>query len=322
MNLYTFRKIVLTTLGILALILISGYTFQTLSSKNSDATMKPPGKLFTVNDYQIHLHCTGSGSPTVILEASEGGLASSWGWIQPVVTKKTRVCAYDRRGRGWSTGNSNEISVEQAAKDLHAVLWAAQLQDKYIFVGHGLGGIYAQKYQERYPDEVVGLVLIDASNPAQVVTTPDMLLNANTLENEYRFLGSLSQFGLTRFYYSVGGKNFFHALPEKETAESIYFWTKPEHYTSMANEYAQIEKLYAQGEEFGSVDPIPVRIISAAETTPEWERLQNDLFTLSKDSTRVTIPDSTHLSLVYTKEHAQRVIPVINSLVETLKDSD
>lgn len=320
MDIYKLRKITLVTLGTLILLLLAGYTYQTVSLKNASDSIKPPGKLFTVNDYKIHLHCTGSGSPTVILEASEGGLASSWGWIQPEVTKKTRVCSYDRRGRGWSTGDSKELSIEQAAKDLHAVLWAAQLQDKYIFVGHGLGGIYAQKYQERYPDEVVGLVLIDASNPAQVVTTPDMLKSANTLENEYRLLASVSQIGITRLYFSAGGKNFFHTLPEKDIAESEYFWTVPEHYTSMANEYAQIETLYAQGEEFGSVDPIPVRIISAAETTPEWERLQNDLFTLSKDSTRVTIPDSTHLSLVYTKEHAQRVIPVINSLVQTVKE--
>jgi pimeloyl-ACP methyl ester carboxylesterase len=307
-------------LGIVLVVVVGGgLLFQTVTTQQDKDQIKPLGKLFKVNDYQIHLHCTGSGSPTVILESGEGKLASSWGWIQPEVTKKTRVCSYERRGIGWSTGNNTNLDLEQSAKDLHAALWAAQLQDKYILVGHGLGGVYARKYQERYPEEVLGLVLIDASNPAQIITAPELTDHAKASAQEFGMFATLSRIGLTRLYFALGGTRDFKTLPEKELRETKYFWSLPEHYTSMANEYAQLEKLYAQGQEFANVDPLPVRVISAADASPEWERLQNDLFTLSKDSSRITIPDSTKNSLLYDKDHAVRVSTVINGLVDNLK---
>lgn len=310
------RKLILAIVGLL-LILSMGLVYQFISTKQD--TSKPLGKVFNVNEYQIHLYCTGSGSPTVILEASEGGLVSSWGWIQPEVTKHTRVCSYERRGLGWSTGDNSAINLEQAAKDLHAVLWAAQLQDKYILVGHGLGGVYIRKYQERYPEEVAGLVFINAANPAQVITSPDILNDAQAKANEFRAEAFFSHFGLTRLYYTVTGNYLFNALPPREASEHRYFWSNPKHYTGMANEYARFEELFAEGKEFENVDPLPVRIISAADPTPEWERLQNDLFTISKDSSRITIPDSTQSSLLYDKDHATRVSTIIDSLVDTLK---
>lgn len=299
------------------LLIVGGLLYQFVSMRLD--TIKPLGKLFPVNEYQIHLYCTGSGSPTVILEADEGGLLSSWGWIQPEVTRNTRVCSYERRGLGWSTGDTSAISLEQAAKDLHAVLWAAQLQDTYILVGHGLGGIFIRKYQERYPEEVVGLVFVDAANPAEVVTSPDILNNAKAKSNEYRAQVFFTYFGLTRLYYTLRGNHMFASLPDRQAHDHFFFWSNPKHYAAMANEYAQSEKLFAEGKEFATIDPLPVRIVSAADASAEWERLQNDLFTLSKDSSRITIPDSTQQSLLYDKDQAARVSTVINSLVDTLK---
>lgn len=302
---------------VLLLIFLAGIVYQNISTQQDSS--KPLGKVFKINDYQIHLYCTGSGSPTVILEAGEGGLASSWGWIQPEVTKHTRVCSYERRGLGWSTGDNSAITLEDAAKDLHAVLWAAQLQDKYILVGHGLGGVYIRQYQQRYPEEVVGMVFINAANPAQVITSPEVLSNAQRKANEFRTEGFFSNFGLTRLYYTIAGNYLFHTLPDREAREHLYFWSSPKHYTGMANEYARFEELFAEGKDFENIDPLPVRIVSAADPTPEWERLQNDLFTLSKDSSRITIPDSTQSSLLYDKDHASRVGIIIISLVDTLK---
>lgn len=309
-------KIIWSIIGFF-LMLVSGFVYQTVSAQND--TSKPLGKVFKVNDYNIHLYCTGSGSPTVILESGEGELASAWGWIQPEVTKYTRVCSYERRGLGWSTGDNSAMSLEQAAKDLHAVLWAAELQDKYILVGHGLGGVFIRKYQERYPEEVVGMIFINAANPAQVITAPEVINEAKAKANAFQTDVLLSNFGITRLYYTFTGNYLFNSLPDREAREHLYFWSNPKHYMGMANEYAQIENLFAEGKEFENVDPLPVRIISAADATSEWERLQNDLFTLSKDSSRITIPDSTQSSLLYDKDHASRVSAIINSLVDTLK---
>lgn len=306
--------------SLLFLLIAGGYTYQSIGAQHDNEQIKPPGKLFKVNDYQIHLYCTGSGSPTVILEAASGGLASSWGWIQPEVSKYTRVCSYDRKGRGWSTGNNETINLEETAKDLHAVLWAAQLEDTYILVGHSLGGIYARKYQERYPDQVVGLVFVDASHPSLIVTSPEVFEKTKASVDEFNIYEQLTYIGLPRAYFAFGGQLDFATLPEKEQKEMRYFWSNPKHYRSMANENAQSEAIYDQAQKLGKVNPIPVRIVSAADGNTEWERLQNDLFRISTDSTRVTIPDSTHMSLLFKKEHAERVSSVITNLVESLKE--
>lgn len=314
------RKFLLVLLIILGLCILGGYLYQTISLQQDKKILQPPGKLFKVGNNQIHLYCTGSGSPTVILEAASGGMQSSWGWIQPEVSKHTRVCSYDRRGRGWSSGDNTNISIEEVAKDLHAVLWAAQINDKYILVGHSLGGIYTRKYQERYSNEVVGMVLIDASHPRVLITEPEVLEKTKSAVDEFRTYEWLARIGLPRLYLALGGQLDFYSLPEKERKETAYFWSTPEHYSSMAREYGQIESIYQQGQSLESLDDIPVRIISAADAKPEWERLQNDLFNLSKDSTRITIPDSTHMSLVFDKNHAARVSAVINTLADSLKE--
>ncbi len=68
-----------------------------------DARAYPmPGQLVDVGGYRLHLHCTGTGSPTVILEPGQGGVSSDLGWIAPAVARDTTVCVYDRPGRGWS----------------------------------------------------------------------------------------------------------------------------------------------------------------------------------------------------------------------------
>ncbi len=317
---WLFIKTFLVLFGLTALLLISGYFYQTMSQEKDKEQFSPPGKIFTLNGYDMHLHCTGSGSPTVILEAASGGLTSSWGWVQPEIAKNTRVCSYDRRGRGWSTGESSGKDVPQTARDLHMLLQKAQINDKYILVGHSLGGIYTRQYQKDYPNEVVGMVLVDASHPNLLVTTPEVIEESKASVSEFHNYAKLSQVGGLRLYFALGGSLDFGTLPERERKEMAYFWSCPEHFYSMANEHAQVETLYAQGQEFESLEDLPLRIITAADATPEWERLQNDLFTLSTDSTRLTIQDSTHMSLVFKKEHADRVSTVINNLVETIKN--
>ena len=61
-----------------------------------------PGQLVDVGGHRLHLRCAGSGTPTVLLESGLGETGAYWGWISPAVASDTRVCVYDRAGRGWS----------------------------------------------------------------------------------------------------------------------------------------------------------------------------------------------------------------------------
>ena len=132
----------------------------------ADARAYPmPGRLIDVGGHRLHLNCTGSGSPTVVLEPGGGEMSSNLGWITPAVARTTRVCVYDRAGRGWSEPADTPQDGLQIATDLHTLLQRGGVPGPYVLAGHSFGGLYVLTFAARYPDEVAGMVLIDSTNP-------------------------------------------------------------------------------------------------------------------------------------------------------------
>ena len=117
-----------------------------------DARAYPmPGQLIDVGGHRLHLHCTGSGSPTVVLEPGLGGASSDLAWIAPAVARDTRVCVYDRAGRGWSDATDGPQDAAQIAADLHTLLDRAHVPGPYVLAGHSFGGLYVQTFAANYP---------------------------------------------------------------------------------------------------------------------------------------------------------------------------
>jgi pimeloyl-ACP methyl ester carboxylesterase len=131
-----------------------------------DATAYPmPGQLIDVGGHRLHLNCTGSGSPTVVLEPGHGEVSSAMGWIAPAVAQDTRVCVYDRAGRGWSDPADGPQDAAQTAADLHTLLDRGHIPGPYVLAGHSFGGLYVLTFAATYPDQVAGLVLLDSTAP-------------------------------------------------------------------------------------------------------------------------------------------------------------
>lgn len=159
------RWLLYPVLAVLGLAAIGG-GYETVREA-ADATAYPmPGRLIDVGGHRLHLHCTGSGSPTVIVEPGAGDFSSVMGWISPAVADDTRVCVYDRAGRGWSEPADAPQDGTQIASDLHTLLQRGNVPGPYVLVGHSFGGLYVLTYAARYPDEVAGMVLVDSTNPA------------------------------------------------------------------------------------------------------------------------------------------------------------
>jgi len=124
---------------------------------------------------KMYLECRGIGSPTVVLVAGLRGSAEDWNIAEkqgprvfPEIAKFTRVCAYDRPGTPVGEKPSRSDPVPQptaagtAVTDLHALLTAAGEVGPYVLVAHSYGGLIGRLYASTYPDEVSGLVLVDA----------------------------------------------------------------------------------------------------------------------------------------------------------------
>jgi pimeloyl-ACP methyl ester carboxylesterase len=128
--------------------------------------------MFDVKGHNIHINCTGDGTPTVILESGLGGGSLDWSLVQPEVAKFGRVCSYDRAGIVWSSAGGGRRDAVQITDELHELLGAARIPPPYVLVGHSIGGVYVQLFAARYPDEVAGVVLVDSSHPDQLATVP------------------------------------------------------------------------------------------------------------------------------------------------------
>lgn len=132
----------------------------------------PPGKLVGVGGHQLYIHCIGEGSPTVVLDAGRGGSSNDWRNVQPDLAKFTRVCSYDRAGYGFSEPGPKPRTGQQIINELHKLLVNAGIEGPYVLVGHSSGGLHVRLYASQYPDEVVGMALIDPSHEDQRLRIP------------------------------------------------------------------------------------------------------------------------------------------------------
>jgi pimeloyl-ACP methyl ester carboxylesterase len=110
---------------------------------------------------RLNLLCMGHGSPTVLFDAGTGGGTNSWRFVQAAIARQTTACSYDRAGYGFSDPSKSSSDAVNAVKDLHRLIDHAELRRPIILVGHSNGGIDAVLYAERYPSELVGMVLVD-----------------------------------------------------------------------------------------------------------------------------------------------------------------
>jgi len=125
---------------------------------------QPVGKLIDIGGRKLHIHCTGNGSPSVVVE--NGGAAFSFDWelVQAKVARFTRICTYDRAGYAWSDAGPEFDTFDQAVHDLHLLLAKANVPGPYVLVGHSLGGMMVRFYQAKYPADIAGMVLVDSSH--------------------------------------------------------------------------------------------------------------------------------------------------------------
>src|SRR5262249_28852565 len=151
-----------------------GAVYQAIATQSDKRDYPPPGQLLDVGGYRLHLYCVGQGSPTVIFEAAADMMSVDWSWIQPEIAKKTRACAYDRAGMGWSDPGPEPRDANQVSTELHTLLTHAGIAGPYVLVGHSAGGLYVRVYAAHYPEEVVGMVLVDPGHPDMPTRIPEM----------------------------------------------------------------------------------------------------------------------------------------------------
>jgi len=299
---------------------LTGIIYQTAAIESDKKNFPPPGNLIDVGGFKMHIHCEGEGSPTVILDALSGGFSSYWAWVQSEVAKQVRVCAYDRAGFGWSESDSEPESPQRTARNLHTLLTNAGIEGPYVMVGHSKGGIYVRKYAALYPQEVVGMVLLDSSHPDQFVRYPELLKGDTPILSKMPLIQTLLRLGVGHAYFALGGEVDFADLPQRQHDEIAAAWSSQEHWWSMESTMLLGADIFQQAHDLGSLGDLPLAVITRGEGVDDgWCEMQNELVSLSTDSIHITVDGSTHSSLIFNPKHAHIVSETILQIVEAVQ---
>jgi len=279
-----------------------------------DAERSPEaGRLVSAGAYRLELNCTGRGSPTVILEAGLGDLGVKWKRVQPEIAKHSRVCSYDRAGYGGSDSGTMPRTSRQIVTELHALLQNAGEKPPFVLVGHSFGGYNVRLYDSQYPNQVVGVVLVDSTQEDQYALLPPgwKEIGAEQLrryQNQARWAPLFIDLGVARAILRVrtlrgssGGLN-----------EDSYLILQSKYLKARASELESIETSAQQAHGAEGVGDKPLIVLTAAKNSDEilrrglgerdfdafqriWvDDLQMRLVRLSTRGERIIVPDSGH----------------------------
>jgi pimeloyl-ACP methyl ester carboxylesterase len=312
------RWLLYPVIALLAVASICG-GYETLAEA-ADASAHPmAGLLIDVGGHSLHLSCTGSGSPTVVLEPGAGEMSADAGWIVPAVTSHTRVCVYDRAGRGWSQPAQAPQDGTQIASDLHTLLHRGDIAGPYVLAGHSFGGLYVQRFAALYPDEVAGMVLIDSTMPK---STGKPMATSMDAGGSYNITGRVSalasgstRFGLGRLY----GQFDWGSLPPASRDEARASVAKVGQIGSTIDEYVAANTSMEQAATLVSFADKPLAVLTAGSgSAADWSAKQNTLAALSTNSAHRVIDGATHSALLTDEKYAavttQAILDVVTSV--------
>jgi len=308
------RRIVAGALVIAALAVALGAIYQMGASARDDHNHPAPGALVDVDGQQLHLWCTGSGSPTVVLESGLGGFSHDWSHVQPDIATTTRVCSYDRAGYGWSDSVDEPKTSAETASDLHSLLTSAGERGPFLLVGHSLGGIHVRSFAGLFPDDVAGAVLVDSAHEQQATRLAMLAPLDDSQLAGLNLCRRLSPFGVLRLLRAHN-----ESIPDSLSisTEVEANWTSRLYQTrfcsTVRDEFIAIQVELSRPEPPAHLGDLPLTVLSSDRdlavdqepvngvTTTDLEEatrvaagLQAELAALSTDSAHQVVADAGH----------------------------
>jgi pimeloyl-ACP methyl ester carboxylesterase len=241
-----------------------------------------PGRLVDVGGYRVHVHCTGAGSPAVMIVGA--GFSSDWTSVQPEIAKFATVCTYDPSGMAWSD-KGPALDCRGRVNEVRKAMQAVELKPPYVLVGLSIGACVARLYAAEHPAEVAGMVIVDHA------FTPDPDPDAGKPSGNFAGLDSpprlLEQ---TPIDLTVEDISHFENLPP--SARVLHGWAMSLHPKLPTAEDA--DDCLAHLRSAPSLGEMPLVIVSTGNEARGYARLQNQLLALSRRSSQMKAQRSFH----------------------------
>jgi pimeloyl-ACP methyl ester carboxylesterase len=282
-----------------------------------------PGRLVDVGGFRLHLHCSGSGAPAVVMDSALAGSSISWSLIQPDVSRLTRACSYDRAGFGWSDAGPMPRTAGRVADELRVLLDRGGVAPPFVLVGHSFGGLVMRIFAARYLSDVSGLVLVDPAHPEDWLTpAPKEQIKIDRGTKLCRSGATAARFGAARLVsglvtfglfgvarglatvVSRGGLSRedegvlapYWKLPPEARRPLRQFWTQEKFFCALGSQIASISTSAAEtlAASAGGYGDLPLVTISSTDPGDYRLRQQEALARLSNRGRHVVASKSGH----------------------------
>jgi pimeloyl-ACP methyl ester carboxylesterase len=325
------KKITIGVCTTLVLLVGSSFTYEAIAGYQGVKKYPAPGKMVDVGDFKLHLHKQGEGKPTIILEPGSRSSSTIWGDIPEELMDTATVVSYDRGGYGWSEKTTTERTGENIVNELYTALKKENIEGPYILVGHSIGGMYTRLFAQKYPDEVAGMILLDARHEDYSKDT-DPILEKNGIDPV--LMGSYSK-GMMTFLKVSGvirlmGEDTFEDVPKEQRNQAMNIEIRPKYFQALEDEIREMPDLEdgIRNQSLGSmpltvvthgipIDGTVVGIPESDNNTMEeiWQEQQKQLLKLSSNSELIVAKESSHSIMI---DEPNLVVDVIKNMIDQI----
>jgi pimeloyl-ACP methyl ester carboxylesterase len=265
----------------------------------------------------MYIECQGSGSPTVLLISGNDAASDLWHaadqkgpTVYDDIQKTTRVCAYDRPGAphlDQTFSRSDPVpqptSPQNGVNDLVALLKAADVPGPYVLVAHSFGGTIARVFTGEHPDEVKGIVFVDAFTPE---------LRAHMTPAEWKTWKHVSTRPAETLaaYPDLERQNFDETLDQ--TAAAAALRPMPVVVLTASDKYVDVVPKLIKAGELPSDTPPDLGAVVDRANSPA----QNELAALVPGAVHITDTHSGHNIMI---DNAPVVIKAIRMVVDAVR---
>lgn len=301
------KKILMVIVAVILVFVASLYVFHSIKSNLEVKEYPPIGKYVDLETHKLHYIDQGEGDVTIVMDAGLPGTCLDWSWVQDDLAGFARVITYDRAGYGWSELGPKPRTSMQIVQELRELLQKEKIEKPYILVGHSYGGLNMLLYTYMYPDEVAGLVLIDATHPDYHEYLPEEFKDIENSKLAQLKLGAdLSPFGVQRLL-NISLSPYKLPKDIEDAGRAMGFRNAA--FSAAYDEFLAVDESLAQVKEVTDLGDIPLLVITKGLQTPkingftdemmtEYENglseLQKKFLNLSTNSSQVIAVDSGH----------------------------
>jgi pimeloyl-ACP methyl ester carboxylesterase len=238
------------------------------------------------------------------------------GLIAPAVARDSRVCVYDRAGRGWSDPAASPPDGAQIATDLHTLLNRAHVPGPYVLAGHSFGGLYVRTYAAKYPEEIAGLVLVDSTASHDTPVSAPTAGAYSILKHVSSLVATTSRVGLGQFLADAD----FSTLPPKYRDDARATAATGKEMGGFLDEFGVANRSEAEAGTLRTLGAKPLVVLTASrENSTGWMADQDKTVRLSSNSIHRVVPGATHASFVDNPVHAAAVTRAIRDVVDSVR---